>query len=584
MLISALWTLASMTAAAAAKPNVVVIMPDDQDKHLDSLSVMPHVSSLIGDQGVRYDSHYCTIAWCCPSRVNLLTGKAAHNTNVTTLTMPYGGYGKFIKEGHNSNYLPLWIQASGAKTYYVGKFMNAYQRHNWHAPYPKGWTNSSFLVDPWTYNYWNSTWTNGDARKHLTAFPGHHTTHVTRRKALEFIDQAVDAGGQFFMMVAPVAPHAYNRHGGDRQLMPPAPPEFVGAFNNSIAPRSPNFNPDEPSGASWILHIPKQHPKRIAHNDNFHRHRLRNLAGVDLMVQAIVQKLQDRAVLDNTYIIFTSDNGFHIGNHRLSPGKRCGFEEDINIPLLIRGPNMPQNITSAITNSHTDIAPTILSMMDIPLRNDFDGSPIALREPDLSSSDKNEHLGVEFWDSPKRKHGKLPHDENGANKYYNNTYKSLRIKSGGQSFYYSVWCTGEKEFYDMNADPYQMDNLHRTLTGPMQNLQFFDRPWHQLVPRLDALLMVLKSCKQDTCRDPYSVLFPKREVRNLTAAMHRHYDNFFDGTPKLKFHSCHTGYIPHLEQESRVLKPYGAGSKRGLDVFGFIFLMVGWGLYWVLQF
>lgn len=123
MLTSAVWLLAA-ASMALAKPNVVVIMPDDQDKHLESLKYMPNVNSLIGDQGVRYDSHYCTIAWCCPSRVNLLTGKAAHNTNVTTLTMPYGGYGKFIKEGHNSNYLPIWIQGSGAKTYYLGKFMN----------------------------------------------------------------------------------------------------------------------------------------------------------------------------------------------------------------------------------------------------------------------------------------------------------------------------------------------------------------------------------------------------------------------------------------------------------------------------
>lgn len=300
------------------------------------------------------------------------------------------------------------------------------------------------------------------------------------------------------------------------------------------------------------------------------------------MVQSIMQKLQDRGILDNTYVIFTSDNGFHIGNHRLSPGKRCGFEEDINIPLLIRGPGMPKNITTNITNSHTDIAPTVLSMMGINLRSDFDGEPIAIADPDLSNSTKYEHVGVEFWDSPHHKPGHLPLDENGAVHYYNNTYKSLRIKSAGQSFYYSVWCTGEKEFYDMNSDPFQLRNLLRPLTGPQQDIQFFNRPWDQLIQRLDALLMVLKSCKQDTCRDPYSVLFPKRQVQDLTAAMDTEYDSFFNKTPKVTFHGCYTGYIPELEEGHMTLKPYSAGSKAQTSFFGFGVLLGGWMVYWIL--
>lgn len=200
---AALLALLASQWAAASKPNVVLIMTDDQDKHLDSMSYMPNVTNLIGNNGVTFDKHYCTVAWCCPSRVNLLTGRMAHNTNVTTLTMPYGGWEKFVEQKLNDKWLPTWIQAGGVRTYYVGKLMNSYQEDNWKTPYPKGWTNSSFTIDPWTYNYYNTAWTNGDANSGITSYNGTHATIVTERKALEFIDDAADSKEQFFLMVAP---------------------------------------------------------------------------------------------------------------------------------------------------------------------------------------------------------------------------------------------------------------------------------------------------------------------------------------------------------------------------------------------
>lgn len=112
---------------------------------------MPNVKSMIGAEGVTYQKHYCTVALCCPSRVNFFTGRAAHNTNVTSLGLPYGGWQKFTQEGLNENYLPVWLNDAGIRTYYVGKFMNAYSKEMMSNPaHPKGWTDSSFLLDPWT--------------------------------------------------------------------------------------------------------------------------------------------------------------------------------------------------------------------------------------------------------------------------------------------------------------------------------------------------------------------------------------------------------------------------------------------------
>ena len=212
-----------------------------------------------------------------------------------------------------------------------------------------------------------------------------------------------------------------------------------------MSPRVPNFNPDVPSGSSWVYALPKQTDAEVAFGDMHHVGRLENEAGIDVMVAALIQKLEDHKMLDNTYVIYTSDNGFHIGNHRMSPGKRCGYETDINIPLLIRGPDVAKNVKTNITNSHTDMAPTILQMMGVPTRPDFDGQAIAYTAADLSAPTKKELVNVEFWNAKEDDEAAKP------GSYYNNTYKSLRLQTADQSFYYSVWCTGEHEFYDMNA-------------------------------------------------------------------------------------------------------------------------------------
>lgn len=92
---------------------------------------------------INHDAHH---------RVNFLTGRAAHNTNVTSGSLPYGGWRKFLDEGLNSKYLPVWIQDAGIRTYYVGKLLNGYKMANVKGPtYPQGFTKSSFLLDPWTY-------------------------------------------------------------------------------------------------------------------------------------------------------------------------------------------------------------------------------------------------------------------------------------------------------------------------------------------------------------------------------------------------------------------------------------------------
>ena len=352
------------------------------------------------------------------------------------------------------------------------------------------------------------------------------------------LDGAASSGNQFFMMVAPVAPHQETWHG---TRPPPVPAAFKGKYDNVPAPRTGNWNPDKPSGSSWVSNLPKLNDNQLATCDDTHHHRLGNIAAIDEMVSQLIQKLDDHGILDNTYVIYTSDNGFHIGNHRLLPGKRCPYEEDINIPLLIRGPDVAKNAESTIVNSHTDMAPTILQMLGVPTRDDFDGAPISYTADTLSNSSKHELVNVEFWTG-------THHQPIGfkAGSYYNNTYKALRIISGNESFYYSTWCTMEKEFFDMNTDSVQMNNL-LAQNAPNSTAQYYGRSWKELVKRLDAVLMVTKSCKQDSCRDPWSVLFPGGQVTDLESAMTQQYDAFFDNQPQVSFTGCLAGYFPAVE-------------------------------------
>lgn len=169
--LSALATLAFAASAAVAQhvqprqPNIVFILTDDQDQQLGSLDYMPYVQKHFVKEGTYYRKHFCTIAICCPSRVSLLTGQAAHNTNVTYVVPPHGesrimlrivlwiqgipltshlagGYPKFVSQGYNEKYLPVWLQDAGWNTYYTGKLFNAHSTDNWNNPFPKGWTGS----------------------------------------------------------------------------------------------------------------------------------------------------------------------------------------------------------------------------------------------------------------------------------------------------------------------------------------------------------------------------------------------------------------------------------------------------------
>ncbi|KAI1326845.1 Arylsulphatase [Xylariaceae sp. FL0255] len=571
--------------------NLILVLTDDQDVHLDSLKYMPLVKKHLVEQGTYFSKHYCTTSVCCPSRVSLWTGKLAHNTNVTDVIPPYGGYPKFISEGFNKDYLPVWLQKAGYSTYYTGKFLNYHTIENYDKPHAEGFSVSDFLLDPYTYEYYNATFqhNNGRIDKEPKSYQGNYSTDVIAENSYHWLKQILgEKGGKnpFFMTIAPIAPHAnvhITRDPSTRQLSPkftePVPAKrHEHLFQEAKVPRTGSFNPDQPSGATWILNLPKQNQSNLDYNDHFYRQRLRSLQAVDEMVEGLIWRLDAYGALDNTYIIYTSDNGYHIGQHRLQPGKTCGYEEDINVPLIIRGPGVAKNHKSNLVTTHTDLAPTILDLLNVSSTQEFDGRPIPLRKnytersAAVVKSQRHEIALVEYWGQT------AAEGENQTIFAPNHTYKGVRVSDGGFDLYYSVWCSNHRELYDMNVDHGQLTNLAINITTPeyfkshVNNslpsiTRIYRGPEHiggehtpqhpfsmtypmiKVSQRLDALLFVLKSCKGVTCRQPWQYLIPG--IHSFSQAMHKQHDVFFaEYTGHVQFAQCALGYV--LEAEGQM--------------------------------
>lgn len=394
---------------------MVFILSDDQDAALDSVAYMPLLQQYLGAQGTTYTNHFTTTAVCCPSRVSLWTGKQPHNTNVTDVNPPYGGYPKFVAQGLNDNYLPVWLQAAGYNTYYTGKLFNAHTVGNYDRPYPAGWTATDFLLDPGTYSYLSPIYQRD--REAPVHHRNEHTSDLITAKAQALLAQALlsssssegeDSRKPFFLGVAPIAPHSDvdpNRHAGLPRMTEPVPAaRHAHLFGDDVTiPRTANFNPTAPSGANWVRRLPVHNASAVAYLDHYYRQRLRALQAVDELVAVLVRQLADAGVLEDTFVVYTSDNGFHLGQHRLPPGKECGYEEDIRVPLLVRGPGVAQGkVETGLVTTHVDMAPSILSMLGVEGREDFDGVAIPFvvgeeEEEEKKVWKRHEHVAVEYW-------------------------------------------------------------------------------------------------------------------------------------------------------------------------------------------
>ncbi|KAF7347125.1 Arylsulfatase [Mycena venus] len=553
----------------SVKPNFIFIMSDDQDYEMDSLDYMPLLKKYIADEGTRFERHYATTAQCCPSRTSLWTGKTTHNTNVTDVRPPYGAWVKFVERGFNEDYFPIWLTNNGYNTYYTGKFQNGQRRSNYGKDAAhflmKGWTSADVLLEPYTYNYNQPGMKRDKADFKLY---NNYTTDLISAKGIDYIKDAHKAGKPFFVGIAPIAPHVQT-WGGNATPTPPehlpiSAPRHSHMFPTITVPPTKNFNPNKTSGGGWVQKLPKLNTDELAQANLFYRRRLQALQAVDELVEAVIKTLDDLELFNNTYIIYTTDNGYHIGQHRIPPGKGCAYETDVHIPFMVRGPGVDKGVnrTDVVTN-HVDVAPTLLTLAGIPLGpHEFDGTPMPIGKAGEAAHVAHEHVGIEFWGEPQFEGAAKELDKS---KFRNNTYKALRIMGTGKNAFnlgYIVWCNGDHELYDMTSDPYQMDNLMPRCLAASCNTTITiggkSYSVKKVRDRLDGLVQAVKKCENGACIKPWSTLHMNGNVTTLADAMNTEFDDYYDSLAKMKYDTCYPYY--NAAAEGPVPKPFNSSD------------------------
>src|SRR5581483_2552461 len=365
---------ATAAPAAQTRPNIVVIETDDQTQA--SLAYMPKTRALLGAQGATFDNSFVSYSLCCPSRSTFLTGQYAHNHGVLGNSPPVGGWAVF-RAKHATNNLAVWLQKAGYYTALVGKFLNGYggkQAGN-DVSVPPGWSEWHAGVD---LAYLGGTMSDDGKLDRLPSTEAGYQTDVWSRMAQDLIARRAPSTQPFFLWLTPHVPHTggprdpddpqpvagatgrrakQNASGGTTR--PPA--RYRNRFANVPLPTPPSFNEadvsDKPMG---VRNLPLLTPAQIAGLREAYQQALEADLGVDDMVAAVVARLKAAGELDNTLIVFTSDNGFMYGEHRIPKGKVVLYEPSIRVPLVVRGPGVPKGVHLEQMAANVDLAPTIV--------------------------------------------------------------------------------------------------------------------------------------------------------------------------------------------------------------------------------
>jgi N-acetylglucosamine-6-sulfatase len=450
----------AMAQTVPAHPNIVFILTDDMRK--DDLRYMPKTRALLEREGMSFENAFVSNALCAPSRATIMRGQYSHrngvwsNSSTDSPTTSIGGWQAYQANGNENDNVATRLQSAGYRTGLFGKYMNRYADVDFR---PRGWDRwfaVSTSGDPKYFNYDVSD--NGRPR-HYGTNNSDYITDVLSRMTDTFIENSAPRSQPFFAYVAPIAPHA-----------PATPaPRDAHTFDGVKGPRLSSFNEGDVSDKPpWIRQLPRLTSNGVSAIDNRHERRVESLQAVDDMVQGVVRTLRDTGELRQTYIFFTSDNGFHHGEHRIPEQKWRPYEEDVNVPLLVRGPDVAPGSTTYKMALNTDYLPTFTGLAGTQPPAYVDGRSL---EPVL-------HGTVTSWRSAVLL-------EAAAN--YSPPYRGVRTTSTGgiPKSKYIEYKDDRRELYDLVQDPRERNN-HYSLSSPVADA-------------LAARLQKLKGCAGDTC-------------------------------------------------------------------------------------
>ena len=377
---------APASGATAQRPNLVVVMTDDQT--YADMAAMPLTRRLIGGAGATFTRAYVSYPLCCPSRATFLTGQYAHNHGVRTNAPPDGGY-EALDGDHT---LPVWLRAAGYRTAHIGKYLNGYGLRR-AANVPPGWTEWHGAVDKSTYQMWGYTLNdNGELRSYgdfLAEDPPLYQTDVLRDRAVQTILEH-EGPAPLFLSLAFVAPHGeVTQPGTTTQPFVRPAPRHRDRYAGLELPLPRSFDEadvrDKPPHVRRLRRLSLYAQERIAEDFAARRE---SLLAVDEAVAAIVGALEQRGELDSTYVLFTSDNGFLQGEHRIPKGKYYAYEPSSHVPLLVRGPGIRPRSVSRELVSNVDLAPTLLEAAGATADRAVDGRSLLAfaRDPRLRTN------------------------------------------------------------------------------------------------------------------------------------------------------------------------------------------------------
>ena len=487
------------SAGIPERPNIILILTDDlavQDLNAKTLSHMPNLRSLI-KHGTTFENAFVTDSLCCPSRATILRGQYPHNTGVLSNGPPNGGYEKFRDLGRENSTVATWLQDAGYRTVLIGKYMNDYQG----TQIPPGW-------DKWYAVSGNYMSTELNENGHIVDYDPekYHLDDVLAQKAIDYVRNPTGnvpsfllPHRPFFMWLGTTAPH---------QPATPAP-RYKDAFPNAQLPRPPSFDEEDVSDKpGWIRDNPPLGQQEIAYAEDLYRKRLQSMLSVDDMIGRLVDALKESGELDNTYIFFTSDNGWHAGEHRLTTGKWTAYEEDIKVPLIVRGPGVPggRKLKHLVLNN--DFAPTFADLGGAKIPDFVDGRSLTSLLSDHPPSTHNwrqaflveemaesaeapssitEEAGPRLLTGdvqPSEDVGRAsPLQKSSVRKAGRPGLKAIRTENS----IYVEYDTGESELYDLRKDPYELNNVYEKTD--LAHL------W-----RLQGWLRALHDCAGEECR------------------------------------------------------------------------------------
>ncbi|HZD40048.1 MAG TPA: sulfatase, partial [Terriglobales bacterium] len=378
--------------------------------------------------------------------------------------------------GHERSTIATWLKARGYRTALIGKYLNGYALKDQENYIPPGWDEWDSPIDRKAYREFNYLLNENGKIVSYGQSPGDYLTDILARKASAFIRRAAKEKAPFFLYLATYAPH---------QPATPAP-RHAGLYAGVEAPRTPSFDEEDVSDKpAFVRNRPPLQGDELQKINNLYRKRLQSLRAVDELVASVVETLRKAGRLQNTYIVFTSDNGFHLGQHRLPWGKQTAYDEDIRVPLVIRGPGVGAGKTVDQLSLETDLAPTFAEWAGAVIPGFVDGRslvPLLVSEPSFKDA----------W-----RHGVLIEHTPGTEPFMSRLEKFLLIGKSGlpkysavrsRSHLYVEYATGEREFYNLEKDPAELNNIYKK-TDP------------DLIRRFSTWLAHMKKCAGAGCRE-----------------------------------------------------------------------------------